>query len=201
VAATLGKLQGHDLYSIAAVALATGMRRGELLAARWSDCDLDGAACVRVARSLEETKAGLRFKPPKSKGSRTISLPPNAVAVLREHRRKQLEMRLALGFGRPDPDAHIFCHPDGSPMSPDDLSRDWARACKSLGLPKVTFHALRHTHVSALIAAGLDVVTISRRKGQSKPTVTLNTYGHLFKNTDAAAATAIEAAMRTTSER
>lgn len=202
VAATLGKLQGHDLCSIAAVALATGMRRGELLAVRWSDCDLDGAACVRVARSLEETKAGLRFKPPKSKRSRrTISLPPNAVAVLREHRRKQLEMRLALGLGRPDPDALIFCNPDGSPMSPDDISRDWARACKSLGLPKVTFHALRHTHVSALIAAGLDVIAISRRIGHSSPTVTLNTYGHLFRNTDAAAATAIEAAMRTTRER
>jgi integrase len=142
------------------------MRRGELLAARWSDSDLDSAACVSVARSLEETKAGLRFKPPKSKRSRrTISLPPNAVAVLREHRRKQLEMRLSLGLGRPDSDALIFCNPDGSPMSPDDLSRDWARACKSLGLPKVTFHALRHTHVSALIAAGLDVVAISRRMG------------------------------------
>jgi len=86
-------------------------------------------------------------------------------------------------------------------MSPDDLSRDWARACKILRLPKVTFHALRHTHVSALIAAGLDVIAISRRIGHSSPTVTLNTYGHLFRNTDAAAATAIEAAMRTTRER
>jgi integrase len=69
-----------------------------------------------------------------------------------------------------------------------------------LGVPKVTFHALRHTHVSALIAAGLDVIAISRRIGHSSPTVTLNTYGHPFLNTDAAAANAIEAAMMRTTQ-
>jgi hypothetical protein len=87
--------------------------------------------------------------------------------VLREHRRKHLELRLALGLGRPEPDALVFCHADGSPMSPDNLSRDRARACNSLGLRRVMFHALRHTHVSALIAAGVDVVQISRRRGQA----------------------------------
>jgi integrase len=152
---------------------------------------------MSVKRSLEETKAGLRFKPPKSKrGRRTISLPPSAVALLREHRRRQLELRLALGLGKPGPDALVFCRPDGSPLSPDNLSRDWIRACKSLGLRRVMFHALRHTHVSALIAAGLDVVAISRRIGHGSPNVTLGTYGHLFRNTDVAAANAIEATLR-----
>ena len=89
--------------------------------------------------------------------------------MLREHRRKQLELRLALGLGKPGADALVFCRPDGSPLSPDNLSRDWIRTCKSLGLPKVMFHALRHTHVSALIAAGLDVVAISRRIGHGSP--------------------------------
>lgn len=86
-------------------------------------------------------------------------------------------------------------------MSPDDLSRDWRRACIGLDLPRVTFHALRHTHVSALIAAGLDVVTISRRVGHSSPVVTLRTYGHLFSKTDTAAASAMEAVLRTTRQR
>ena len=86
---------GHDLYSIVAIALGTGMRRGELLAVRWSDTDLNGPT-VRFERSLEETKEGLRFKAPKSKrGRRTISLPPCVVAVRREHRRKHLELRVA----------------------------------------------------------------------------------------------------------
>ena len=138
------------------------------------------------------------FKSPKSaRGRRTISLPQNAVAALRLHRRTQLELRIALGLGRPEPTALVFCQPDGSPIAPSWLSYTWRNTCTSLNLPKVTFHALRHTHASALIAAGVDVVTISRRLGHSNPTVTLRIYGHLFRKDDRAAATAIEVAMRT----
>jgi integrase len=172
----LTKLEGHPLYTISALALATGMRRGELLALTIGDVDFEGPS-VRVERSLEETARGqLRFKPPKSKhGRRTISLPPSVVAVLRAHWRQQLEVRLALGLGKPDPDTLIFSNPDGSPLSPDNLSRDWHRACRSLGLPLVMFHALRHTHASALIAKGHDVVQISRRLGHGSPVITLRT--------------------------
>jgi integrase len=160
------KLVGHSLYEIVVLDLATGMRRGELLALRFSDVDLD-LATVRIERSLEETKSGLRFKPPKTKhGKRTISLPASAVAVLREHRRKLLETRMALGLGKPDPDTLLFAELDGSPKRPDQLSWLWRSACKSLKLPMVSFHAPRHTHSSALIAAGLDVVVISRRLGR-----------------------------------
>ena len=93
--------------------------------------------------------------------------------------------------------ANLITVANGSPLSPDNLSRDWIRTCKTLDLPKVCF-TLCGTRVSVLIDAGLDVVAISRRIGHSKPTVTLNTYGHLFKNTDAAAAAAIEAALSRT---
>jgi integrase len=196
----LDKLVGHPLYEIAVVDLNTGMRRGELLALRLSDVNLD-AATVRIERSLEETGQGLRFKPPKTKhGKRTISLPPNAVAVLREHRRKLLETRMALGLGKPDADALLFGEVGGSPRRPDQLSWLWRSACKSLKLPMVSFHALRHTHASALIAAGLDVVVISRRLGHGSAHVTLRVYGHLFKRDDSAAAKAMEAAIRTRSE-
>ncbi|MGE3699286.1 MAG: tyrosine-type recombinase/integrase [Hyphomicrobiaceae bacterium] len=195
----LDKLQGRQLYPIAALALATGLRRGELLALQIGDFDLD-AAVLRVERSLEETAAGLRFKPSKTKhGRRSISLPAHAVAVLRTHWRQQLERRLALGLGKPEPATLVFSHHDGAPISPDNLSRDWRRACRSLKLPLVMFHALRHTHASALIASGLDVVQISRRLGHSSPVVTLRTYAHLFANSDSAAA-AIENVLRTPRE-
>jgi len=170
------------------------------LALRLSDVDLDRAT-VRIERSLEETKNGLRFKAPKTKHSkRTISLPLNAVAVLRELRRNLLETRMALGVGKPDAATLLFGELDGSPRRPDQLSWLWRSACKSLELPQVSFHALRHTHASALIATGLDVVVISRRLGHASPHVTLGVYGHLFKRDDSAAAHAIEAAMRTRSE-
>ena len=138
--------------------------------------------------------------PKTASGKRTISLPPNAVAVLREQRRKLLETRMALGLGNPNADTLLFGEVDGSPRRPDQLSWLWRSACKSLKLPMVSFHALRHTHASALIAAGLDVVLISRRLGHGSPHVTLGVYGHLFKRDDTAAARAIEAAMRTRKE-
>jgi integrase len=195
ISLVLDKLQGHKLYEIVLVDLTTGLRRGELLALRLSDIDLEGAT-LRVERSLEETKAGLRFKEPKTKhGKRTISLPSNVVAVLSDHRRALLETRMGLGIGKPDADTLLFGEPDGSPVPPNRLTRRWQDACISLDLPRVSFHALRHTHASLLIAKGHDVVRISRRMGHAKPTVTLNIYGHLFDKVDTAAATVIEAAL------
>jgi len=197
----LRSLQGHELFPIAAVDLATGLRRSEILALPWNNIDLDGAA-LKIDVALEETRAGLRFKPPKTKrGRRKLSIPASAVAVLREHRRTQLELRLALGLGRPAPGALVFCNPDGSPIKPSWLSYTWRNTCASKKLPRVTFHALRHTHASALIAAGLDVVKISRRLGHADPTITLRTYAHLFEKNDTAAATAIELALGTLAQR
>ena len=89
----------------------------------------------------------------------------------------------------------MFPRPDGSLWPPDRLSSTWAKTVVDLRLPKVTFHALRHTHVSQLIAAGLDVVSVSRRVGHSNPTVTLGLYAHLFGNTDERAAAAVETAL------
>ena len=191
----LAKLAGHDLHSIACTALATGARRGELLALPWECLHLD-AATMRIERSLEQTKDGLRFKAPKTKhGRRTITLPAGVVTVLREHRVRQLELRLQLGLGRPEPDALVFCRPTGEPIPPNNLSRDWRLACKALKLPTVMFHALRHTHASALIAAGVDIVKISRRLGHGSPAITLSVYSHLFDMRDDAAAQAIDIAM------
>jgi integrase len=191
----LSALGGHPLYPIVSAALGTGLRRGELCALTWATLDLD-AAVLRVERSLEETALGLRFKPPKTRhGQRSVALPAPVVDVLREHRRHQLEQRLLLGLGRPATSDLVFTLPDGSPWPPDKLSRDWANLVRSRGLPRVMFHALRHSHASALIAAGVDVVTVSRRLGHSSPAITLGVYAHRFGSTDAAAARAIAASL------
>ncbi len=158
--------------------------------------DLD-AGMVRVERSLEETGSSLRFKPPKTgAGRRAISLPASVAETLSAHRRAQREHRLAIGLGRPGDDDLVFARSDASPHPPDNLSRDWRRTVLSLKLPCVSFHGLRHSHVSALIAAELDVVTISRRIGHANPAVTLAVYAHVFAGASKdAAPMAIEAAM------
>lgn len=192
----LAKLRGLALYPIISLALATGMRRGEILALRWGDVDFDGGR-LRVEQSLEETKAGgLRFKSPKTKhGRRAITLPASTVTDLRAHRREQQEQRLALGLGKAPPDALVFSTLEGAPRSPNGVTRQWTRTVSSLKLPKVSLHALRHTHASQLIAAGLDVLTISRRLGHGSPMITLGVYGHLYGSTDDRAAQVIEAAL------
>jgi len=196
IAAVLAKLAGHALYPIVALALATGMRRGELLALQWGDVDLD-ASTLRVERSVEETRAGLRLKPPKTKrGRRNIALPTETVAMLRAHKVQQMELRLALGMGRPDATTPVFTDIEGRLIKPISVTHWWRRAVAANGLPRVSFHALRHTHVSTLINARVDILTISRRLGHSKASITLDVYGHLIGGSDKAAAAAMEGVLK-----
>jgi integrase len=187
-------LEGHWLRPIARLALASGMRRGELLGLQWADIDLD-RAIIRVERSVEETRAGLRIKPPKSKrGRRSLSVPSETVTMLREHRKWQIELRLAIGQGGQP--LLVFSNVEGGLLSPDNLSRDWGRVCRQRRLPRVSFHSLRHTHASLLLAAGVPMLTVSRRLGHAKVSTTLDVYGHLMPGADADAAKAIEGVLK-----
>jgi len=193
IGATLRHLGSRTLRPIVSFLLGTGVRRGEVLAVRWKDLDLD-KGLVRIERSLEQTKTGLRFKSPKTRhGRRNITIPPWLVAEMRAHRARQQERRLSLGMGRAPDDSLVFARWDGSTRSPHWLTQKFALAAAELGID-CTLHGLRHTHVSQLIAAGLDVLTISRRIGHANPAITLRVYGHMFANTDARAAEIMEIA-------
>jgi integrase len=194
VKTVLAKLKGRPMRLLALMGLATGMRRGELLALRWKDISLDMGR-VQIEQSLEQTKAGLRFKGPKTKhGRRQFSISASVIAELRAHRRIQAEQRLALGLGKEPDDALVFRQVDGTPLVPNSITTEWRRLVVSLKLPHVSLHAWRHTHASQLIASGMDVLTISRRLGHGSPSITLNVYGHLFNSSDDRAAAVFERA-------
>jgi len=177
------------LYLLASLALASGMRRNEMLGLRWRDIDMD-VGRLTVEQALEQTaEHGIRIKGPKTRhGRRTISLPPHIVAELRSHWRAQQEQRLALGMGKAPADGFVLATFDGKPQSPGAITKAWKRA-----LTGVTLHSLRHTHASMLIASGMDILTISRRLGHANPTITLGVYGHLIHGSDDKAAQIMEA--------
>ena len=180
-------LKNSRLGPIVCLALATGCRLGELLALRWRDTN---GGVVTIERSLEQTKGNLRFKEPKSRhGRRKITLPASAISALDQYRRQ-------LGVAM-HPDALVFSNQDGTPIRPNAISVQWNREIRRISrVPPVVFHSLRHTHASALIKAGIDVVSVSRRLGHSSPVITLKVYAHLFGDEgDGRAAEAIERMM------
>ena len=192
----LTKLRGHAIYHKVLVALFTGLRRGELLALRWINVDLD-RKIIAVREALQETSDGVAVKDTtKTKaGRRDVTLPGVVVSALRDVRRQQLEERIALGLGKMPDDAFVFPARHGRPSRPTNLSSGWAAVAKTIGLPGITWHALRHTHASMLIDAGIDVVKVSKRLGHADPSVTLRVYSHLFQRRDDKSADAIDAAV------
>jgi integrase len=187
----LNALRGRLLHTIATLALATGVRRGEALALRYQDVDLDSGK-IRVEQSLEQTKAGLHFKSPKTRhGRRTITIPAAVVSMLRAHRLAHQEQWLGLGLGRLAPTDLLFTSADGAPLKPNAVTNEWLRATAAAGR-QIGLHALRHTHASSLIHAHVDIVTVSRRLGHASPEITLRVYAHLLHDTDDRTAQAVE---------
>jgi integrase len=192
IVSLLAHVAGRTIHSIIVLGLATGARRGELLALRLKDFNAD-AGTIRIERSLEQTKGQLRFKVPKTKhGKRTIMIPRPVVADLRAHIVKLQERRLHLGLGRAGRDDLLFPRWDGRVRSPHWLTQKFALAMTALKIEGVTLHSLRHTHASQLIASGMDVLTISRRLGHGSAAITLRVYGHLIEGKDAQAAAVME---------
>jgi integrase len=144
------------------LAVATGARRGELLALRWSDIDLD-AGTVAISRSLRRGEAGLRYKDPKTRaGLRTVGLGPSTVAALRRLRAEQAERRLAFGTAYHAADDLVIGKVDGAPLRPDHVSSEFRRLAEAAGLPsEVHLHTLRHSAASFLAAAGVPASDIA----------------------------------------
>ena len=167
---------------------ATGCRRGELLALRWSDiCH----GCAIIARSLTQTRTGLEFKGTKTEKPRSVVLPASAIAALAAHRQQQDKFRRQFGPDyRADLDL-VFANTDGTPLKPDSISATVSALFKRLKIPKpkgAALHLLRHTHTSVLLAAGVPLPAVSARLGHSSIRTTQEIYSHMITGQDEEAA-------------
>lgn len=188
-----------DLLVALRLALATGMRRGELLALRWSD--LHGTD-LHVERALIELKGDVQSKSTKGKRGRIVALDHQTVRMLARHRGAQMAAAEQLGFTlakRSDRAvlANLQADPTGqTPYPPTWLSHGWSRVRAAAGLPNVRLHDFRHRHATTLLDSGVPIHVVSPRLGHATVTVTLDIYAHADRPADRAAARIIGQAMK-----
>lgn len=173
----LAHASDERLYALYFLAGYTGMRRGEVLGLRWRDLDLDGGR-ASITQTLIAVAYRVSFSTPKTaRGRRSVALDAETVRVLREHRRRQLEERLALGGYAEDFDL-VFAGLEGEPLHPDQVSKRFDKLVRAAGLPRIRFHDLRHTHATLALQAGIHPKVISERLGHATVSITLDTYSH-----------------------
>jgi len=189
----LRAIAGDPLEAFYALAINTGMRRGELLALHWADVHLD-EGYAEVKFTLQDEKGGVfSFAPPKTEKSlRRVPLNQTAARALREHRTRQLQQRLAAGTIWREQDL-VFCTVLGGPLRGNHiLQRHFEPLCKRLGLPRIRLHDLRHTAATLWLAQRIPTEVVSAMLGHSSPSITSDIYMHVTSDMQKEAAASLD---------
>ena len=166
----------------------TGLRRSETVGLQWRDVDL-AAATLSVRRAWIKLPSGeMELTSPKSRQARVVDLPAESVEALKAHRVRQADVAGKGNF--------IFCHPDGSPLNPNLVTRVFKRTATKAGLENFRFHDLRHTHASLMLALGVHLKVVSERLGHSGIGITGNHYSHVLPTVQKGAVEQFGAAWR-----
>ncbi len=189
------------MYAAWLLFVTTGMRRGEVAGLAWEDIDLE-LASLTVNWQLGVIDSQPAFKPrPKSRaGTRTMALDPATVDALREHRRCQLEERIAAGPVWQDQQTDhlgtsrtglVFTWDGRRMIHPERISSWFARHCHDAGLSRIRLHDVRHPYASAGLASAAgwhEVKVISERLRHANVAITIDTYSHVLPAADEATA-------------
>lgn len=159
--------------------IATGMRRGEILALKWANINLE-LGIINVMESLEDTSKGIRFKETKTTGStRAIQIPDFAIDELKWWKVQQAKHKLALGDMYND--IGLVCtKQNGSPIKPDTFSTTFKNLVRRAGVSDISFHDLRHSYATMLIMSGVPVKVVSEMMGHTNVVITQDTYTHVL---------------------
>jgi integrase len=190
--AFLQYVSGHRLYGLYHLIAFTGLRRGEACGLRWSDLDLTRGT-LTVAQQIVQLGWATEIGRPKSEaGDRTIALARETVTELKVHRTRQNRDRLAHGAGWLDTDL-VFTNPDGSPLHPADVTKQFLRLTRDADLPPIRLHDLRHGTATHAHAAGIDIEVVQEMLGHSSEALTADTYTSVLPELQREAADAIAA--------
>jgi integrase len=171
---------GDRFYPLYSPAIHTGMRQSELIGLKWEGIDWN-LSTIQVKRQVRHFKgASYIFLEPKSKsGVRTIVLGKKALEPLRNHTIEQQRLINSSGRDWICLDL-VFPSNVGTPITASNIRRAFRRLLTASGLHKIRFHDLRHTAVSLMLNHGIPVLIVSKRVGHSKPSITIDVYGHLI---------------------
>ena len=179
------------------VILALGLRRGEALALRWSQADLE-AGTITIAASLQRQRGDLDPETGKRRGrlvetgtktaasAATLALPVPVVEALRNHREAQRAERLSAQVWV-DEDL-IFTTGVGTAIEPRNALRSWHALCDLAGVRRVRIHDLRHTAASFLHGQGVDLKVIQSMMRHSRLATTADLYTHVLEEVERGAA-------------
>lgn len=178
--------RGDWTFAFVELALASGARRGELLAFEWPDLDwITGT--LTISKSLEQTRAGLRIKRPKNKKTRPCRLGQIALAALRFLRDQQQEHKRVFGADYQDRNL-IFAEVNGDYLQPDLVSQTIVRRMRKARINDASLHTLRHSHASNLLSRGVPLPAVSARLGHANVNITAKIYSHALPDDDRRAA-------------
>lgn len=167
------------LYIPIIITLATGLRRGEVLALRWSDFNPERKS-ITVDKALLNTSNGPEFNDTKTNESRRmVTLPETIVQELVAHRERQEKDKEAAEEFWQENDL-ICCREDGTKWHPGTFSDSFSRLIEKHELPHIRFHDLRHTHASLLLQHGIHPKVVSERLGHSRIGITMDIYSHVL---------------------
>ncbi len=173
------KMQSR-FYAYFFLAIHTGMRTGELLGLKWRDINWDKKSLL-VQRQVQHPKGGgYIFTKLKSKSSqRSIALGDQAIEVLKQQRSSIIKLEKVKDKDWDDLDL-VFPSSVGTPLMRKRLRDNFYLVLEEAGLPRIRLHDLRHTAASLLLNHGVPVLIVSKRLGHSKPSITMDVYGHVI---------------------
>lgn len=197
--AILVAFAGHEFEHLVTLALATGLRLGELLGLAWADVDLT-AGTLLARQQVQRLERRSQLVPVKTRRSRrALQLPQVALAALRARRQQQREQKLKAG-GAWVETGLVFTRLDGGLYNPSNVTRRFQHQLAKAGLPVIRFHDLRHGTATLLIAAGVPQRVVMEVLGHAQVSTTLNLYAHVAPDLQRGALDALDRALSGGSE-
>lgn len=172
--------KGHPLEALFMLALTTGLRRGEILALKWSDIDF-GKRTIQVQRIFTRAPGNryIEAEPKTKKSRRSVTLTVRVVDLLKQHRKRQLEAKLLAGSQWEEHNL-VFCTSLGTPFNPSKLIERFNTLVKKAELPHMRFHDLRHSAATILLAMNVHPKIVQELLGHNQISMTMDLYSHVL---------------------